>query len=394
MAVTSVTFAPVSVYRAERAESPTDGKQFWVVVSDAYELHPEGCAYIESLRANDRSWNTERLYAGRVALYLSRCSATGTDWRSPSFLWMSRFLHWLVEEPLPPRGRKAAAEPRYRDKATANKVLTTVGEFLRFGVPNGWVELETAAMLSQPKYLQFLPSGHSAGEDGQHRIVQAKTIKFKVAVPGYEWLTDEQYTHLIDCTTRARDRFLVTLLGMTGVRIGEALGLHREDMHLLANSATLGCRIAGPHVHVRRRRNSNGALAKARKPRSIPVEDDLTGLYADYLHERSTVAEATACQMVFVNLFRSPLGRPMTYPNAKDLFDRLAKRAGFTARPHMLRHTALTRWARSGVERDVIMDLAGHVSPTSADPYVHTTEEDKRAAVTKVAAQRRAGVSR
>jgi hypothetical protein len=117
-------------------------------------------------------------------------------------------------------------------------------------------------MLSEEKYLSFLPPGYSAGEDGQYRIVNAKTIKFNVAVPGYEWLNDEQFEQLVNVTTRARDRFLVCLLGATGIRIGEALGLHRQDMHLLSTSASLGCQVLGPHIHVRRRQNANGALAK------------------------------------------------------------------------------------------------------------------------------------
>ena len=122
---------------------------------------------------------------------------------------------------------------------------------------------------------------------------------------------------------------MVALIGSTGMRIGETLGLRREDMHLVASSTALGCRVAGPHVHVRRRANANGALAKSRFPRSIPATEDVVELYADYVHERDRVPEAAGTDMVFVNLFREPLGRPVGYPNAKDMFDRLAKRAGF-----------------------------------------------------------------
>src|SRR4029077_19088420 len=93
------------------------------------------------------------------------------------------------------------------------------------------------------------------------------------------------------------------------------------------------------HIHVRRRANVNGALAKSRYPRTVPVPDDVVGLYADYQHERSR-AGADASDMVFVNLFRPPVGRPMSYANTKDLFDRLAIQLGFAVRPHMLRHTA------------------------------------------------------
>jgi integrase len=50
--------------------------------------------------------------------------------------------------------------------------------------------------------------------------------------------------------------------------------------------------------------------------------------------------------MVFVNLFHAPLGKAMSYGNAYELFCRLAKQAGFRTRPHMLRHSSITRLRR------------------------------------------------
>lgn len=357
-----------------------------MVVSSEYELHVEACAYLASLRMADRSINTERTYAPRVALYLSYCTDHGLDWKKPGLPGLARFLHWLIDEPLPSRARKKAVEERFRDKKTANQIMTTVCQFLRFCSQQGWVSAETVAQLSEQKYLSCLPPGYDPGEEGQFRTVRTKAIKFEVAVEGYEWLNPAQFTTIIGLTRHARDRFLVALLAGTGVRIGEALGLRREDMHFLSNSAGLGCQVAGPHIHVRRRRNSNGALAKARMPRWIPVTDELVTLYADYVFERDQVGEAADVDMVFVNLFKAPLGRAMTYHNAKDLFDRLAAKAGFPARPHMLRHTAATTWIRNKTPRDVVKNLMGHVAESSMEPYVHATDEDKREAVERVAA--------
>ncbi|MFF3403040.1 tyrosine-type recombinase/integrase [Streptomyces sp. NPDC002659] len=338
----------------------------------------------------DRSINTERTYAGRVALYLSYCADHGLDWKKPGLPWMARFLHWMVDEPLPAKGAKKPVEDRFRDKKTANKIMTTVCGFLQFCRQQGWVSAEMVAQLSEQKYLSYLPPGYDPGEEEQFRMMRAKAIKFDVAVGGYEWLNPEQFATLISLTRHARNRFLVALLGATGMRIGEALGLRREDMHFLANSVGLGCQIAGPHIHVRRRRNSNGALAKARMPRWIPVTAELVTYYADYTFERDQVVEAADSDMVFVNLFKAPLGRAMTYHNAKDLFDRLAKQAGFPARPHMLRHTAATTWIRNKTPRDVVKNLMGHVAESSMEPYVHATDEDKRVAVERVAALRKA----
>ncbi|MGW2590729.1 tyrosine-type recombinase/integrase [Streptomyces sp. NPDC001515] len=92
--------------------------------------------------------------------------------------------------------------------------------------------------------------------------------------------------------------------------------------------------------------------------------------------------------MVFVNLFHAPLGRPMRYGTAKELFDRLAKKTQLNACPHMLRHGAATAWVRAGVDEDVVQDLMGHVSRSSLTPYRHASDADKRAAVELVAAGR------
>ncbi|WP_211300349.1 tyrosine-type recombinase/integrase [Nocardia fluminea] len=247
---------------------------------------------------------------------------------------------------------------------------------------------EVVAPLTQAKFLAFLPEGFDPGEDGRFRTAQVKLVKFRVAISGYEWLSAEQVTVLIELAARARDRFLVSLLATTGMRIGEALGLRREDMHLLSNSRDLGCSIEGPHVHIHRRRNANGAWAKARKPRSVPVTTSVVDHYVDYLVERGRVPEALDCDLVFVNLFHAPLGEGMKYGSAKEMFDRLARRAGFTARPHMLRHAAATRWLRNGTDRSVVQALLGHVSSKSMDLYTHVDDQEKRAAVNAVGAAR------
>ncbi|MER6409095.1 site-specific integrase [Streptomyces viridosporus] len=89
-----------------------------------------------------------------------------------------------------------------------------------------------------------------------------------------------------------------------------------------------------------------------------------------------------------MNLFRPSLGRAMAYPNAKNVFGRLARCAGHLARPHMLRHSAATHWLRGGVDRDVVQKLLGHASPLSMDRYRHVDESEPRAAVDRVQAWR------
>jgi site-specific recombinase XerD len=159
-------------------------------------------------------------------------------------------------------------------------------------------------------------------------------------------------------------------------------------MHLLPDSRSLGCAVIGAHVHVRRRANPNGALAKSRFPRVVPASDDVLAAYGDYQAERCDIVGHASSDMVLVNLYHEPFGTPMTYRAVKDFFDRLARSCGFPVRPHMMRHTAATNWIRAGVDLDVVRCLLGHVSLASTTVYLHARDEDCRRAVETVAAGR------
>jgi hypothetical protein len=75
----------------------------------------------------------------------------------------------------------------------------------------------------------------------------------------------------------ARDRLIVLLLARAGLRRGEAAGLRRCDLHLLADSRPLGCEVPRPHLHVMRREdNPNAAWAKSRRRQRVIPLDFLT----------------------------------------------------------------------------------------------------------------------
>jgi hypothetical protein len=79
-----------------------DGQPAWVVVgAEDYAVHREGCLFLAGLRDAGRAYNTERTYASRVALYLSYCAFTRISWSAPTVWQLARFLHWLVDEPVP-----------------------------------------------------------------------------------------------------------------------------------------------------------------------------------------------------------------------------------------------------------------------------------------------------
>lgn len=381
----SVTFCHVTdlmsvAFRAERAVSPLDGSELWVVLDPGLVMHREASDFLRALHGAGRSPNTIRVYAGRVAGFLGWCAGQGVAWSSVSLAELARFKHFA--EVTPGRGG------RPRSGGTVNAALTAVCEFLRFCARTGLIEAAVAERLSEPRWLRFTPPGFDAGESGQFRTVRARALKARAQVSFPEALTSEQAGAVLACCRRPRERFMVILLLETGLRIGEALGLRREDMHLLPDSRALGCATVGAHIHVRHRANPNGALAKSRFPRTVPASDAVLASYADYQYERAALP-GDGTDLVLVNLYHQPLGAAMTYRAAKGFFDRLARGCGFPVRPHMLRHTAATSWVRAGADLDVVRALLGHVSLASTTVYLHARDEDKRRAVEAVAAGRR-----
>jgi integrase len=208
------------------------------VIDPGLVTHKEATEFLSSLYAASCSPHTVRAYAGRVAAFLTWCQADGVEWHTVALSDMARFKHNLESSP--------SALGRYRSGSTVNAILTAVCEFLRFCARTGLIAAIVAERLSEPRFLRFTPPGFDPGESGQFRLVRARSIKARSETPFPEALTPEQSEVVTSACYRPRDRFVVVLLRDTGLRAGEALGLRREDMHLLPDSEPLAAKSSVP----------------------------------------------------------------------------------------------------------------------------------------------------
>jgi integrase len=193
----------------------------------------------------------------------------------------------------------------------------------------------------------------------------------------------------------ARDRLIVLLMARAGLRRGEVLGLRRSDVHLLADSRELGCDVARAHLHVvRRENNPNGAFAKSRRERVVPLDFLTVQAFDSWEFERMTVPAAASGDFVVVNMFRAPLGAPMRLDAVNDLVAAAAQRAGVAGlRPHQMRHAFASNVLDAGGALEAAQDLLGHASITSTQVYAHPDPARLRAAVDAVPSPRaRTGV--
>ena len=173
-------------------------------------------------------------------------------------------------------------------------------------------------------------------------------------------------------------------------------GLRRSDVHLLVDSGLLGCEIPRAHLHVVRRENPNGAWAKSRRQRVVPLDFLLVQVFDVYEFERFAVPRAAESDFLLVNLFREPIGAAMRPDAINEVIAACARRAGIEhVTPHRLRHAVGSNLADAGAGLDEIAALMGHASMSSSQVYLHPDPARLREAVDRVPSPRGlAGVDR
>lgn len=357
------------------------GADVWVVVDRACRI-PEPCRIYALWLANaGRSVNTQRSYQQKIAVFLSWAADNGVDWRDLSLVNLVRYKLDL---------ERAKEGDRTRSGKTINVYVVAAVQFLGFCSRHGYADQRLPSRFYQPAVLHSVTDR----DQGSHSVPEvSRLLKARETTRHPTPLSLKDQERLIGHIRRSRDLLLVLLLLHCGLRVGEALGLRLSDIHFLPESTYAGCLERGPHLHIERRANANGAWAKSPDARTVPVTDQILEAYANYQDERLRLTGVGACDYVFLNLYSRNSARsgPLTYSSVHALFERWEAGTGVRLRPHQLRHTAATRWVRAGVPIDVVQALLGHRHLESTQVYLHASPEEKHAAVAAVIDQRKAG---
>lgn len=352
------------------------GERVHVVVNTDFTVSEENRLYSLWLSQAGRSINTQRSYQAKLAVFLTWAASEGVDWRNLTLLDLIRYkLHLQTSPP----GQHS------RSGKTVNVYVVAVLQFLRFCAHEGLCDVDVdRRFFNQSGLRDANPQDGNGGPDRAPRL--SRMLKAREMTKRPQPISADDELRLMACATNPRDALLVRLLLHCALRVGEALGLRLEDLHFLPESTHAGCFERGPHVHIHRRINSNGALAKSRETRSVPVTDEVAQAYAAYQDERYQLLGGISSDYVFVNLYsrNSPPDEPLRYASVHAMFRRWEGRTSVRVRPHQLRHTAATRWVRAGHPLDVVQELLGHKSLDSTQVYLHASAEEMRAAVESV----------
>jgi integrase/recombinase XerD len=215
--------------------------------------------------------------------------------------------------------------------------------FYRFAYGEGLIGVDVAARLDLPRQPRLLPDPLTVEE--VERLLES------AAAGG-----DRPAAAL-------RSRSLLELLYAAGVRIGEAVGLDREDLSL-----------DGGFVRV---------IGKGNRERLVPVGDEALAWLRRWLDEGrpSLLGQGHVAPAKGGPLFLGDRGRRLARQQAWTLVRAAADRAGLAGRvsPHTLRHSFATHLLEGGADLRIVQELLGHASISTTQLYTHLTGERIRA---------------
>jgi site-specific recombinase XerD len=362
------------------------------VLDEDLKVVPVADSFLRHVRfGRDGAESTTRSYAYSIALFLRWCSRSGRTWQA-GVEQIGLFMMWLAHAMPAAAGADGGAVMAgpgavpARGARRVNAVLTAVRGMTVHAVAEGTADGHLVPLLYEIADDRDLPAEARAGDGrmswrmrARHRVCEPESPVTRAA--------DADIAALLGACLSARDRLIVLLLARAGLRRGEAAGLRRSDVHLLADSRSLGCEVPRAHLHVvRREDNPNGAWAKSRRQRVVPLDFLTVQAFDTYQLERAAAAAAAGSDFVLVNLFRPPAGAPMRLDAINELIAAASRRAGIDppVRPHQLRHSFGSNVADAGTGIDVIASLLGHSWVSSSQVYVHPDPARLREAVDRV----------
>ena len=212
---------------------------------------------------------------------------------------------------------------------SVNRKLSSLKTYFKFQKKTGLMKINPAAKVSGPKGSKRLPSVMRESEifNGLDFLEQADSF--------HSW----------------RDRMIITLLYLTGIRRSELIDLKDRDIDFGKGQIKV--------------------LGKGNKERLIPISSELINDINTYTSFRDEMFPSSTFFLLtdrgkkmypkFVyNITRSWIGS----------FSSVEKKS-----PHILRHSFATHLANHGAELNAIKELLGHASLAATEIYTHNSIE-------------------
>lgn len=308
-------------------------------------------------------------------------------WRdADSFLrpwgeWRERWLSSRVVEASTGRGDahrlRNHLEPRWGD--------VPIGSITRHDVKE-WVAAmrrEGVGAETVRRIVHLFSASMNAAVDAEVITVNpAMRLKLVGGAPAQErYLTREEYDAIRAQLPTVRDQLIADVLVHTGLRWGEAAGLHLARVDLTRGLV----RVVETFDESANRMK---AYPKGRKARDVPLTPELAAAFAERASGGSCGVEHSSGRCVGPLALTAEEGGPLRNTNwAARVWHPAVRAAGVGhVRPHDCRHSYASWLLQEGISLAEVGRLLGHVSPQTTARYAHLAETPSAAVLAALSA--------
>ena len=225
--------------------------------------------------------------------------------------------------------------------ASRARHLSSIKQFYRFAVEEGWTQTNPALQISGPGRSKKLPQS-----------VTLETIERLLEAAGKEAKNK---------SLKARNICLMTLLYATGMRVSEMMSLPLDAV----------------------KGNPNMVLVsgKGSKERLVPVSKVARSSINIWLKQREILLKAANKHHSFGSKYLFPSNNKSGYLTRQWLFKKLKKWAILAeiepkkVSPHVIRHAFATHLLANGADLRVIQTLLGHSDLGTTEIYTHVVDD-------------------
>lgn len=311
--------------------------------------------------------NTLRMYCQHLKLYFEYLQQRNLDFQDITIDDLALFVNWLQNpyeslKVIPSTHIESARSPR-----TINIIINTVLAFydyiLRHEEYSNNISDRLRKFVSTPSR-NF--KGFLYGIAHEQKKVTSNILKLKVPKSKPKTLSKDEITKLIIACTNLRDKFLLSLLYETGMRIGEALSLWIEDIDI--SDMIIDIKDRG-------QLENNAEIKTVSSPRRIDISQNLADMFMEYIAEYHT--EDVETNHIFIKISGDNKYKAMSYIDVDNLFRALKKKTDIYVTPHMFRHSSLTLLRMAGWQPELLRIRAGHKNIyTTMNTYIHPSDEE------------------